>query len=46
MMPIQLGPPYGNGFEVQSGPGAGTRVVANPPGALTDGQRVKEKQDG
>jgi len=46
MMPIQLGAPYGTGFEVQSGPGAGTRVVANPPGELTDGQRVKEKQDG
>lgn len=43
MMPIKLGPPFANGFEVVEGPPPGTRVVAQPSAQLADGQRVKEK---
>lgn len=41
--PIELGPPFGSGFEVARGPGAGTKLVKHPPAALADGQRIKEK---
>jgi hypothetical protein len=41
-----LAGPNGNGFELKSGPGAGTRVVRDPPADLRDGQLVKEKSDG
>jgi RND family efflux transporter MFP subunit len=41
--PIELGPPFGGGFELVRGPGAGTKLVKRPPAGLPDGQRVKEK---
>jgi len=43
MRNVTVGPEIGGGFEVMDGPSAGTRVVANPPETLVDGQRVKEK---
>jgi RND family efflux transporter MFP subunit len=43
MMPVKLGPAFGQGFELVEGPGPGTRVVANPTPELSDGQRIKEK---
>jgi RND family efflux transporter MFP subunit len=43
LVPISLGAPFGTGFEVQSGPPPGTRLVKDPPGTLTDGQAVSEK---
>ena len=44
MVPVQLGPPFGAGFELKSGPPAGTRVVAKPAASLTDGQKIKEEK--
>jgi RND family efflux transporter MFP subunit len=41
--PIVLGPAFGDGFEVKSGPTAGTKVVNNPAPDLAEGQNVKEK---
>lgn len=46
IVPINLGPPFGSGFELSGGPGAGTRVVKNPPKELRDGQAIKEKTGG
>jgi RND family efflux transporter MFP subunit len=43
MRNVTVGAELGGGFEVIDGPASGTRVVANPPPALVDGQRVKEK---
>jgi RND family efflux transporter MFP subunit len=43
MRNVTVGAELGGGFEVVDGPAAGTRVVANPPETLADGQRVKEK---
>jgi RND family efflux transporter MFP subunit len=41
--PVTLGPEFGPGFELESGPAPGTRVVQNPSAELADGQRVKER---
>jgi len=46
MTPVTLAGPNGSGFELKSGPGAGTRVVRDPPADLGDGQLVKQKSDG
>jgi HlyD family secretion protein len=43
MTPVKLGPAFGTGFELVDGPPPGTRVVAQPPSDLSDGQRIKEK---
>ncbi len=43
MTPVKIGPPFANGFELVEGPAPGTRVVAQPPVELSDGQRIKEK---
>ena len=43
LVAVKLGPPVGAGLELVGGPGAGTRIVVDPPGPLTDGQRIKEK---
>jgi HlyD family secretion protein len=43
MVPVTLGPEFGRGFELASGPSAGTRLISNPSIQLVDGQRVKEK---
>ncbi|HKA86087.1 MAG TPA: efflux RND transporter periplasmic adaptor subunit [Haliangiales bacterium] len=44
MVPIEVGAAFGDGFVVKQGPGAGTKVVANPPADLADGASVKEKR--
>ena len=41
--PVKVGPPFGSGLELLDGPPPGTRVVADPPVKLADGQRIKEK---
>jgi hypothetical protein len=46
MTPVTLAGPNGSGFELKAGPGAGTRVVRDPPADLGDGQLVKQKSDG
>jgi RND family efflux transporter MFP subunit len=43
MVPIELGPAFGSGFELKRGPSPGTRLVKNPAETLVDGQGVKEK---
>ena len=43
MIPVSLGPPFADGFELASGPAPGTRLVSNPPPTLMDGQAIKEK---
>jgi hypothetical protein len=40
---VTLGPPFGAGFELVSGPPPGTRLVRSPAADLSDGQRIKEK---
>jgi HlyD family secretion protein len=45
MIPVQLGAAMGDGFVVTKGPDAGTKVVADPPDDLSDGQKIKEKGD-
>lgn len=46
IVPVTVGAPFGTGFELVSGPGAGTRLVKNPPPELGDGQNIKEKNQG
>src|SRR5688572_5615253 len=41
LVPVQLGAPFGDGFELVRGPSAGTKVIANPPSTLADGQAIK-----
>jgi RND family efflux transporter MFP subunit len=43
MVPVELGPAFGRGFELTSGPRPGTRIISEPGEALVDGQRVKER---
>lgn len=43
MVPVELGPAFGSGFELVRGPSSGTRLVKSPEVTLTDGQRIKEK---
>ncbi len=45
MVPVKLGPVFGSGFELERGPAPGTRVVANPPETLADGQRIKQAEE-
>jgi RND family efflux transporter MFP subunit len=40
---VVLGEPVGSGFELKEGPGAGTRLVKDPPAALKDGEQIKER---
>lgn len=42
MRAVELGEPFGGGFEVKAGLSPGNRVVNNPPEDLGDGQRIKE----
>jgi HlyD family secretion protein len=46
MVPIEVGKPFGGGFELVKGPSAGTKVVMKPGPELVDGQQVKERTDG
>jgi HlyD family secretion protein len=41
MRAVTLGPAFGTGFELASGPNPGTQIVNNPPATLADGQSVK-----
>jgi RND family efflux transporter MFP subunit len=43
VVPVELGPPFGSGFELKRGPPPGTKLVKSPAETLTDGQAVKEK---
>jgi HlyD family secretion protein len=45
MRPIKLGSAHAGGFEVASGPPAGTRVVKGPSTELLDGQRIKHEDE-
>jgi HlyD family secretion protein len=40
---VTLGEKLGSGYELLQGPEPGTRLVAEPPPGLVDGQQVKEK---
>jgi RND family efflux transporter MFP subunit len=46
MVPVTLGPPFGDGFEMVDGPAPGTKIVSQPPATLTDGQAIKERSPG
>jgi len=41
--PVRLGPQSPEGFELVDGPSPGTRLVANPPSTMADGQRIAER---
>lgn len=43
MQPVELGAPFGDGYELQRGPQPGTKVVKSPPDTLADGQSIKER---
>jgi RND family efflux transporter MFP subunit len=43
MMPVTIGKPFGDGFEVIDGPAPGTKLVASPAPELRDGQAIKER---
>jgi RND family efflux transporter MFP subunit len=45
MRAVELGAPFGDGFELLKGPGPGTRLVKDPPATLGDGQKVEEKTE-
>lgn len=45
MQTVELGPVFGDGFELVRGPTPGTQLVKNPPPQLADGQRVEEKTE-
>lgn len=42
---VKLGPAFGSGFELVSGPSAGARVVKEPAPTLVDGQHVEEEAE-
>jgi RND family efflux transporter MFP subunit len=46
MVPITVGPEFGGGLELLTGPEPGTKVVSNPPASLADGQGIKERSGG
>jgi RND family efflux transporter MFP subunit len=46
MIPVTLGPSFGDGFEISDGPAPGTKVVSQPPDTLSDGQAIKERSPG
>jgi HlyD family secretion protein len=43
MVSVQLGPEFGGGYELISGPESGAQLVDQPPATLKDGQKVQEK---
>jgi HlyD family secretion protein len=43
MTPVTLGKRFGDGFELVDGLAPGTKLVANPPETLADGQTFKER---
>lgn len=46
MVPVTVGPAFGDGFELMSGPQPGTKIVKSPPPALVDGKGIKERSAG
>ncbi len=40
---VNIGGPFGSGFELLDGPAAGAKLVSSPKPELADGQSVKEK---
>lgn len=44
-VPITVGPAFGGGFELRSGPPVGSKLVSEPPETMADGQPVKEKSN-
>jgi RND family efflux transporter MFP subunit len=46
MVPLTLGPAFGDGFEISDGPAPGTKIVSQPPSTLMDGQAIKERSPG
>lgn len=44
MTGVRVGTEASGGFELLDGPPPGTKVVANPPRDLQDGQKIKEKE--
>ena len=42
---VVLGPAMTGGFELKEGPPEGTKVIANPPSAISDGYPVKERNE-
>ena len=43
MVPVSLGKPFGDGFELLDGPLPGVKLVSQPPATLADGQAIKER---
>lgn len=43
MVPVTLGAELGDGWVLEQGPEAGTKLVAGPPEDLADGQEIKER---
>lgn len=41
---VELGEPFGAGFELAQGPTPGTKLVNDPPEALADGQTIKKAE--
>jgi HlyD family secretion protein len=46
MRAVRVGDAIGGAYELLDGPAVGTRLVADPPSTLADGQSVKEKERG
>jgi HlyD family secretion protein len=44
MVPVEVGPAFGNGFELKTNLAPGTRVVSKPTAKLSDGQKIKEEK--
>ena len=42
-VPVTLGKPFGDGFELTEGPAPGVKIVSQPPATLADGQAIKER---
>jgi HlyD family secretion protein len=43
MTQVALGAAFGDGFELEHGPEAGTKIVKAPPATLLDGNKIKEQ---
>jgi RND family efflux transporter MFP subunit len=44
MVPVKLGPAFGDGFELVEGPASGAVLIKSPPPTMKDGQKVKDKE--
>jgi RND family efflux transporter MFP subunit len=43
LVSIEIGPEFGSGYELVSGPRVGTRLVKDPPPTLAEGHRIKQR---